>query len=364
MSSFDATGLTRGTLYFSALFATALVTALVYAPTTPATSSRVASFSMALMPTCGLPASSPQITCTSMPLALRSSSASLMPLLKSSPMGASGPVIELMTPIFTGAAPALETASIPAAASATCPRRIIVRLLRGGKMRVATLVREGRPRQPPSRRSAARPSGGLGLDLPGVRHLDGIAARPPRVEPAEERPHARHAPFAQEQGHARRARLVRAVAIEHHVLVARNLAVPALQLVGRHLQCAAYLGALAGEGERMPQIDHHHLLAGQQFRVELVGRDARDAQLAQEAPAVEVLPPPPDRETCAGRETDPAAQPRRGSKARDLPAERVSQRGEARDPEQRARPVVERELPERHAQHAGARRRGHPAAGG
>ncbi len=46
-----------------------------------------------------------------------------------------------------------------------------------------------------------------------------------------------------------------------------------------------------------------------------------------------------------------------------MPAERVSQRGEGRDPEQRARAVVEHELPDWNAQHAGERRRDHLEAG-
>src|SRR3984893_15531960 len=68
------------------------------------------------MPTCGLPVSSSQTSCASMPLAFRSCSASWMPLAMLSPIGASGPVIELITPSLTGAACAGSTARSAAAA--------------------------------------------------------------------------------------------------------------------------------------------------------------------------------------------------------------------------------------------------------
>src|ERR1035438_7092015 len=55
---------------------------------------------MALMEIWGLPVSSSQTSWTLMPFCFRSSSASLMPLVMFSPMGASGPLMELMTPIF------------------------------------------------------------------------------------------------------------------------------------------------------------------------------------------------------------------------------------------------------------------------
>src|SRR6266545_300706 len=71
----------------------------------PATLSLVASFSNAAIDFSGFPVSSSLTRSTSMPSFLRSSSARVTPLLRFSPIGASGPVIELTKPIFTFVAP-------------------------------------------------------------------------------------------------------------------------------------------------------------------------------------------------------------------------------------------------------------------
>ena len=107
MSSFDATGMSRGTLYFSASFAMAFAQLEVYGPTMPVTLSRVASFSKAAIDLSGFPVSSSLMRSTSIPSFFRSSTASVTPLERFSPIGASAPVMELTKPsltFFAGAA--------------------------------------------------------------------------------------------------------------------------------------------------------------------------------------------------------------------------------------------------------------------
>src|SRR6266498_2413666 len=105
MSSFEETGISSGVLYFSASLEIAAAHFDVYGPTMPATLSRVASFSNAAIAFSGLPVSSSRIRSTSMPCFFRSSMASVTPLVRFSPIGASAPVIVLMKPTFTFAAP-------------------------------------------------------------------------------------------------------------------------------------------------------------------------------------------------------------------------------------------------------------------
>src|SRR4029079_14447877 len=72
----------------------------VYGPTTPATRSRVASFSNAAIAFSVLPVSSSLARSTSMPCLRTYSTASAPPLVRFSPIGASAPVMELMKPIL------------------------------------------------------------------------------------------------------------------------------------------------------------------------------------------------------------------------------------------------------------------------
>src|ERR1043165_2148406 len=125
MSSFDETGISSGVLYFSASFEIAAVHFDVYAPTMPATSSRVDSFSNAAIAFAGLPVSSSLTRSTSIPCFLRSSIASVTPLERFSPIGASGPVMELMKPIFTFVAPGANAGT----SSASVSRKTAVRFI-------------------------------------------------------------------------------------------------------------------------------------------------------------------------------------------------------------------------------------------
>ena len=108
MSSFDATGISRGTLYFSASLANALAHFELYGPTMPTTLSRVPSFSKAAIDFSGFPVSSSLMRSTSIPSFFRSSMARVTPLERFSPIGASGPVMELMKPSLTFFAAASE----------------------------------------------------------------------------------------------------------------------------------------------------------------------------------------------------------------------------------------------------------------
>src|SRR5262249_26302837 len=74
------------------------------------------------------------------------------------------------------------------------------------------------------------------------------------------------------------------------VALARDLAMPRVELVDRHVQRAGDDRRLGLEVDPVAHVDDDHVLAAVELALELFRRDPRDVDLPQKAPAADVLP--------------------------------------------------------------------------
>lgn len=136
--------------------------------------------------------------------------------------------------------------------------------------------------------------GGLGFGEvgrePNQLLLDRVSAVAPSVEPALERVDAGDPAVSEEQRHTGAGGFAGSSAVEDNFPVARDLLVAQLDLLGVHAQGARQLRFIRLEFDGTPEIDYHDVFAGVELALELGRGDARDAQIAHEAPALDVLP--------------------------------------------------------------------------
>src|SRR5262249_34242015 len=117
-----------------------------------------------------------------------------------------------------------------------------------------------------------------------------IAAIAPAVIAAGERPDALDAALSQQQRGAGAGLLARARAVEDDVALTRDLAVPRIELVDRHVERAGDDRRLGLEDDPVAHVHDDHVLAAVELGLQLFRRDPGDVDLSQEAPAADVLP--------------------------------------------------------------------------
>src|SRR5438552_2470758 len=117
-----------------------------------------------------------------------------------------------------------------------------------------------------------------------------VTAVTPGPEPAGEWPHLLDSAPSEEERHTGARRLVGSRAIEDDLPRARDLVVPILQLLERHVQRARNDGRLGLEVQPVAHVHHQHVHALVEPSLEFLGRDPRDSDLPQEALAPDVLP--------------------------------------------------------------------------
>lgn len=117
-----------------------------------------------------------------------------------------------------------------------------------------------------------------------------IATGAPAMEAACERSHPFDPASSEQQRHTGARRLAGSGAVEDDLPLARDLAMPRLELVGAEVERARYDRRLRLEVQPVTNVDDHHVVTVVEHGLELLGSDARNPDPAQEALARDELP--------------------------------------------------------------------------
>src|SRR5260370_37941114 len=128
--------------------------------------------------------------------------------------------------------------------------------------------------------------------FPGLSERDGdewVGAFAPGIQTTQQRPNPLDAILPEEQRHTGAGGFVWSSTVEDYFAVARQPVVLLFQLLGVHAERAGNGFRIGFEFHRVAQVDNDEFFARVEVLFEFVHRNARDAQLAQQAPAAEKL---------------------------------------------------------------------------
>lgn len=129
---------------------------------------------------------------------------------------------------------------------------------------------------------------------------------PPAGEAPGQGPHAADTAPPEEERHPGTGRLVRSGAEQDDLALARDLVVPLLQLLRGHVDGPGDGPGIGLEVHGMAQVHDHEVLARVDPALELLGVDARDAQVAEEPEPLEIFPGEPGEKAASQEERQPA----------------------------------------------------------